>query len=338
MPEKVNTETIQQELTEWLLQQTEATVHFLTLRDIQASAHEQPEVQAARRASISDGIAGRILDSMQPEGWWAKAGAGYSPKYRSSVWALIALAQLGHQAADDLRLQRAVQYYLSQALTENSGFSYNGKPEGTLYCLHANMCAALRLLGADAASLAKAYTHLAELIVGVETATSPSKIQYVNYVCGPGFACRANGKLPCSWAAVKALWAFGSLSESEKTPLIQRAIQQTVNFVTSSQLDFTKFPVPKGKTPSLLWQQLDFPLFYPTDLLQAAQALVDLGWADHPAVLDVHDWVLAQRNPAGLWNMQPQVTNKIGGSWQAGKPSNPWVSWRVLHFLRTLPA
>ena len=36
-----------------------------------------------------------ILNEMNPEGYWVKAGPGYGPKYYSTVWSLILLGQLG---------------------------------------------------------------------------------------------------------------------------------------------------------------------------------------------------------------------------------------------------
>jgi hypothetical protein len=42
-----------------------------------------------------------ILSHMEEEGFWVKAGPGYNPKYKSTVWALILLAQLGASVSED---------------------------------------------------------------------------------------------------------------------------------------------------------------------------------------------------------------------------------------------
>ena len=55
-------------------------------------------------------------------------------------------------------------------------------------------------------------------------------VRYYAGKCGPLFACGANNKLPCAWGGVKVMLAFSKWPQERRTPLIQRAIQQGVEF------------------------------------------------------------------------------------------------------------
>ena len=41
---------------------------------------------------------------MDHDGFWVEPGPGYNPKYRSTVWAVILLAQLGASVKEDKRI------------------------------------------------------------------------------------------------------------------------------------------------------------------------------------------------------------------------------------------
>ena len=79
----------------WLLEPEDPGVRYLALRDLLSLPADDPQLRQAQQAAHTDGPIAAILDKMHPQGYWVKPGAGYNPKYYSSVWALITLAQLG---------------------------------------------------------------------------------------------------------------------------------------------------------------------------------------------------------------------------------------------------
>ena len=79
----------------WLLEDSDPGVRYLALRDLLKLSQDDPDLIAAGMEAHSKGPIARILSEMNPEGYWVKPGPGYNPKYRSSVWSLILLAQLG---------------------------------------------------------------------------------------------------------------------------------------------------------------------------------------------------------------------------------------------------
>ena len=79
----------------WLLEPDDPGVRYLALRDLLGRPADDPELAAARGAAHAAGPIAAVLDAMAPAGYWVEPGPGYNPKYRSTVWAIILLAQLG---------------------------------------------------------------------------------------------------------------------------------------------------------------------------------------------------------------------------------------------------
>ncbi len=72
----------------------------------------------ARERAHQEGPIDTVMENMHPEGYWEKAGPGYLPKYRSTVWALILLGQLGASIETDPQIETTCRYYLEHALTD----------------------------------------------------------------------------------------------------------------------------------------------------------------------------------------------------------------------------
>ncbi len=151
---------------DWLLEPDSPGVRYLALRDLVNLAENNSElVEAQARAHENGPIAG-ILANMQPEGYWVKPGAGYNPKYFSTVWSIILLAQLGARCSLDARIPRACGYLLDHALAEGGQFSSTGAPSGTVDCLQGNLCGALLDLGVEDPRLEAAFDWMARTVTG----------------------------------------------------------------------------------------------------------------------------------------------------------------------------
>lgn len=158
---------------------------------------------------------------MDPSGYWCEPGPGYNPKYRSTVWSMIMLAQLGASVKEDERIARACAYVLEHALTANGQFTMSGAPSGTIDCLQGNLCWSLTELGCDDPRLEKAYEWMARSVTGAGIAPldeSKAPVRYYAGKCGPLFACGANYKLACAWGGIKVMLAFSSLPAARRTP------------------------------------------------------------------------------------------------------------------------
>jgi len=320
----------------WLLEPGTPGVRYLALRDIKRLPQDDPELQTARRKAHTEGPIAAVLEKMQPEGFWCEPGAGYLPKYRSTVWAVILLAQLGARIEEDERIARACAYVLDHALTGRGQFSMDGTPSSTIDCLQGNLYWALRQLGCQDERLPGALEWMARTVTGEGIAPLEDKKAAVRYYagkCGPGFACGANNKLPCAWGAAKVMLAFSLLAPDERTPLIEAAIRQGVDFLFSVDPASGAYPTGYSDKPSRNWWKLGFPVFYVTDLLQIVEALDGLGYRDDPRLANVLTWVRSRQDAAGRWALDYHYNDKTWVVFGAPGQPNPWVTLRALRML-----
>lgn len=320
----------------WLLKPDSPGVRYLALRDLVDNAPET-EIAEAREAAHRDGPIATILENMSKSGYWAKAGPGYNPKYLSTVWALIMLAQLGARADQDERIAQACSYLLEHGLAQGGQFSASGPPSGTADCLQGNMCWALTELGCDDPRLDSAYEWMARTVTaeGLAPNTEPkAPLRYYASQCGPTFACGSNNKLPCAWGGAKVMNAFSVLPQNRRTPLIENAIQHGVDFLFSVDPAEATYPSGWSNKPSGNWWKFGFPVFYVTDILQIVEALVGLGFGDDPRLANALDLIREKQDEEGRWPLEYSYIGKTWVDFGPKKQPNKWVTLRALRVLK----
>jgi hypothetical protein len=225
--------------TGWLLgeDRTNPGVRYMTLRYLYELPQDDSELGKAAQAAINSGPVPAILDAQDPEGFWVKEGPGYNPKYRSTVWSLIALDQLG-ASPDDPRVRRGCEYYLENAISKEGAFTMSGSLSGAIYCLTGNLITAIIDLGLYSdARLHAVLQWLVRATIGQgsrqldEPVTSPFYLK--SGVSGPIFECSANNRLPCAWGGLKVMRALTRIPERDRTPLINQAIKVGTDFFFS---------------------------------------------------------------------------------------------------------
>lgn len=324
---------------DWLLDPASPGVRYLALRDLVGLRADDPELLAAQKAAHTEGPIAVILENMHPDGYWSKPGAGYNPKYFSTVWSLITLAQLGASAALDERISRACAYLLDHALTPQGQFSINGAPSGTVDCLQGNLCSALLALGVDERRLETAFEWMARSVTGEGIANAADReapLRYYAYKCGPLFACGANGQKPCAWGAAKVMLAFALLPAPRRTAPLDRAIRQGVNFLLGSDPARADYPTRTGDKPNRSWWKFGFPVFYVTDILQVVEALVALGYGRDPRLANALELVRSKQDTDGRWALEYDYAGKTWVDFGPAKEPNPWVTLRTLRVLQAV--
>ncbi len=322
---------------DWLLEPEDPGVRYLALRDLLDRPADDEELVHARQAAHVSGPIAKVLDKMQPEGYWAKPGPGYTTKYRSTVWALILLAQLGADASQDERINHGCEYLLRHSLVIGGHFSVYGTPSGTIDCLQGNLCWALLEMGYDDPRLAQAFEWMARTVTGEGMASRNDKdaeLRYYAYKCGPLFACGPNYGQSCAWGATKVMLAFGKLPEKQRTPLIDEAIRQGVGFFFSVDPVTANWPTRLGDKPSRNWWKFGFPVFYITDLLQVAEGLVALGYGKDPQLASTLELIRSKQDEQGRWELEYDYTGKTWVNFGEKKKPNKWVTLRALKVLK----
>jgi hypothetical protein len=159
-------DNLKQATLSWLLEEDQPGVRYLALRDLLELTPNDPELVKAQALAHQVGPINTILNQMQEQGWWAEPGPGYNPKYRSTVWSIIMLGQLGAAIDHDRRIETACRYLVDHALTEYGQFSASGTPGSTADCLQGNLLSALLDLGYSDPRLEKAFEWMARSLTG----------------------------------------------------------------------------------------------------------------------------------------------------------------------------
>jgi hypothetical protein len=324
----------------WLLESESPGVRYPALRDLCDLSPDDKQLKSARKAAHGEGPIADVLSKMDEKGFWVKPGQGYNPKYRSTVWSMILLAQLGASASEDKRIEGACRYLLDHMASGGQFTSTtSGAPSGTIDCLQGNLLWSLMELGYDDSRMDKAYKWMARTVTGDGIAPMEEKdapIRYYAYKYGPTFACGVNNKLPCAWGGVKVMLAFSKIPVDRQTPLIQNAIQQGVEFFFGVDPATAKYPTRDGSKPNRAWWKFGFPVFYVTDLLQLAEALIGSGYGNDPRLAGVLRIIREKQNSEGQWLLEYDYPGKTWMDFGKKHQPNKWVTWRALRILKTL--
>jgi hypothetical protein len=321
----------------WLLEPDNPGVRYLALRDLYEPGEDHSELMRARKIAHQEGPIATILDAMNPEGFWDSPGPGYRPKYRSTVWSIIMLSQLGASIQEDPRIFTGCRYLLDQALTKGGQFSISGTPSTTVDCLQGNLLWALLELGISDPRLEGAFEWMARSVTGDGISPKEEKkaeIRYYAGKCGPNFACGANNKLPCAWGAVKVMLAFSQLPTESRTPQTENAIQRGIGFLLGTDPAKSDYPTGYSLKPSRNWWKFGFPVFYVTDLLQNIEALVRLGYGDDPRLENALELIRDKQDQAGRWALEYDYAGKTWVKFGTKKQANKWVTLRALRVLK----
>jgi hypothetical protein len=315
----------------WLLEEDDENpgVRALALTDLLERSAADPEVVAARRTVMTSGPVPAILDAQDPEGFWAKGGTGYSPKYRGTVWQIILLAELGADGRDE-RVRRGCEYLLSHSIASNGAFSCYQKPvpSGAIPCLNGNLLFALQRLGcASDPRVQRALDWQAR------AATGEGEFQYLKSgTCGPNFACSANQGQACAWGANKVMRALLLVPPEERTPEIERAIEVGAGFLFSR--DPAEADYPYTTRVSSTWFKLGFPLSYWSDVLETAAMLVEAGHGEDPRLKGALTFILSKQDDRGHWRLENTLNGKMWVDIEEKRKPSKWVTLRALRVLK----
>jgi hypothetical protein len=194
-------------------------------------------------------------------------------------------------------------------------------------------------LGYDDPRLAKAYEWMARTVTGDGIAPMQERDAPVRYYagkCGPTFACGANNKLPCAWGGVKVMVAFSKLPAEQRTPLIRKAIDHGLDFFFGIDPATAAYPTGYAEKPSGNWWKFGFPVFYVTDLLQLAEALVALGYGNDPRLASTLSIIREKQDRDGRWPLEYDYTGKTWLDFGVRKQPNKWVTLRALRVLKAV--
>lgn len=320
----------------WLLELDNSSVRFFALTDLLDRPSTDHDAAEAKREINASRPVKAILDAMHPEGFWVNPGPSYSPKYRSTVWSLMFLDQLGADG-NDPRIRRACEYVLQHAQAPNGGFGAAGgfrlersPNSSTIHCLNGNLLRALLDFGyAHDERVQRSIEWQARSITG-----EAFDEYYKSGTTGPRFACAANYGKPCAWGAIKGLRALARIPGSDRTSQVKKAIRLGVDFLLGRDPARADYPAGGGRV-SASWFKLGFPSGYVADVLQNLEVLAELGHARDRRLKNAIEWLFSKQDADGRWKNQYSYSGKLWQNIESQGSASKWVTLRACRVLKS---
>jgi len=319
--------------TDWLLEEDNPSVKYLTLREILEKSEASPELKAARRNIMETGIVPRILEKQLPGGYWEKEEDFYiRTKYRGTAWQLIILAELLADGQDP-RIKEACEFILAWSQDrESGGFSYRGSKgkggqhSGVIPCLTGNMTWCLIRFGfLDDPRIQRAIdwiTDHSRFDDGV--GKPPDTWPYDRFE-------QCWGKHTCLPGVVKGLKALAELPPAKRDQNTKVFLQDAAEFILMHRLYKKSHDPSKAVKPK--WTKLWFPWMWDVDVLELLLILTGLGYRE-PRMQDAVNLVLSKQDDRGRWNLEMTYNGRFQVNIeQKGKPSK-WVTLNALRVLK----
>jgi len=325
----------------WLLEEDELNpgIRLFTLKGLLGLADEDPQVIATQKQVMQSGPVPLILSHQREDGTWERDKDAYNPKYFSTVWQLIMLAQLGADGRD-AQVKQTCEYMLNNNRCAYGGFTFKARSNaGLIHCLQGNISSALIDLGyLGDERLDEALDWMARSVTGEGIASSEHKDAPVRYYrsgnSGPDFLCSAQNHKACGWGAVKVMLALSKVPDAERTPSMRRAIEAGIDFLLGVDPATAAYPTFDDRKPSSSWFKFGYPIFYITDLLQNLEALTGLGLGKDTRLQNAVALVLDKQDEQGRWPMEYTYNGKTWVDIEEKKKPSKWVTLRALRVLK----
>ncbi|KYK33184.1 MAG: nitrogen fixation protein NifH [Thermoplasmatales archaeon SG8-52-3] len=317
----------------WLLENNNPSVRYLTLMDILNKSNKNSEVIESKKKIMESGLIQKILSKQNSKGYWFEPENFYiKRKYKGTVWNLIILAEIGADG-NDKRIKKACEFILNNSQNkESGGFAYSALKSGggadskVLPCLSGNMVWSLICFG---------YIDDFRVQKGIEWITNyqrfddgiqelPENWPYKKHI-------NCFGKHSCHMGVVKSLKALAEIPEEKRSKIVKITIKNGVEYLLKHHIYKKSHDLNKVSKPS--WLQLSFPHMYQTDILEILDILTRL-WNKDRRMQDAIDILISKQNENGTWNLERTFNGRfITNIETKGKPSK-WITLNALRVLK----
>ena len=278
----------------WLLDAEEPSIRYLTLAKLNGKPGDDSDVETARGSIGRKGWASAILAKQRPSGAWEAEESLYRPKYLSTNWMLLILADFGLTKADP-RIATACELWIERFAMEDGGFAMSGTKKGH-HCTTGNMARALVQFGyADHPKVRSAFDWLAK--------TADKK---------GGWSCFGSGRNLDSW---EGLSAFAVYPRQKWTEPMKRAVDLGAEFFLERELHTQGAHYEP-------WYRFHYPVHYYYDLLVGLDVMTALGYTDDRRLQHAVGHLKKKRRSDGRWNLDAVHPDVEGGmaEWIAKNP------------------
>lgn len=268
------------EVIDWLLEEDQPSVRYLTLTELLDRPQEDSEVKSARVNITGAGWAKSILDKQLPGGYWFHEKSLFEPTFAATFWMLLILADLG-VTKEDPRIDQACRLWMERNATKDGGFSQSGKSEGHL-CITGNSARALVKFGyVDHPKVRKSFDWFVK-----------NQAELGGWSCW-NFGTKRSGRTLDSW---EPLSAFAVYPREKWTRSMKRSCERGVEFFLERELH-------RQGARWESWYRFHYPVHYYYDLLVGLDITTALGYSSDKRLRFAISLVKKKRRSDGRWNV-----------------------------------
>lgn len=280
-------------VVDWLLEENQPSVRYLTLTGLQEKKGGDREVTSARASIPKIGWVKELLDKQLPGGTWVHEKSLFSPTFHATFWILLVLSDLG-VTKDDPRIDRAVRLWMKRNATKDGGFSQSGKSGGHL-CITGNAARMLVKLGyADRPEVKRAF----EWIVNNQAELG-------------GWSCWNFGEPPFTKRTLDSwepLSAFAVYPRQKWTRSMKLACERGAEYFLERELH-------RQGAHWEPWDRFHYPVHYYYDVLVGLDIMTALGYSEDKRLGYAVSLVKGKRRKDGRWNVdanRPEDSPSLG--------------------------
>jgi len=326
------TSQLKDDSIEWLLEESNPSVRYLTLRDLLGKDEDRSEVREAKGRIMQVGVVPKILAKQEQGGFWGLPEHFYqNSKYKGTVWNLIVLAEM-HADPNDERIRAACEFILRWSQHRDSGgFSYkgterNGGNKTVFSCLTANMVFALIRLGyGDDERVGKALEWITDYQRFDLGPYANREWPYQYDLCWRNHTCRSG--------AVKVLKALSEVPAGKRSPAIKEKIETGTEFLLAQRIFYR--PPELKEISRKNWLTFGFPLMWNTDLVEIIGVLAKLGVRDE-RMNEAVEVVLSKQGNNGRWKQENHFKGRFITTIEHNDHDSKWVTLNAMKALMQL--
>jgi hypothetical protein len=312
-------------VVDWLLEKGQPAVRYRALLDLLDRSESDREVRSTYRRISREGWAFDLLRTQGPKGFWERQEPTslkvwidflYYPKYLSTNWRALVLADLGLTATDP-RIKRIADVLFEFKLRLGSPFNFYYEEA----CIVGNTARMLTRFGySDDPRVRKLYDWLIE-----------DQRQDGGWNCSQG--------TPGTLDVWEPLAAFAALPKAKRSPKIEAAISRGAEFYLKRQL------LREGPRYAP-WLRLHYPNHYYYDFLVGLDVLTELDYGGDRRLRPALKLLTDKRRRDGTWLMDrlhPDVSGPKAPQYSKGvtplrieEPGQPskWITLKALRVLK----
>ncbi|HYB84106.1 MAG TPA: prenyltransferase/squalene oxidase repeat-containing protein [archaeon] len=274
-----------QAVLDWLLEESQPCVRYLTLTQLLGKTEDDSQVIGAKRQITKRGWAAEVLARQSPQGWWANGESLYRPKYISTNWMLLILSDLG-LTRQEPRIRKASELWIRRFAKKDGGFGSERWSKGHL-CTTGNTARALVKFGyVDHPDVKRSFDWLVK-----------------NQSEKGGWSCFGSGRNLDSWEPMSA---FAALPRQKWTRRMSRTVENGAEFFLERELH-------RQGTKYRPWYRFHYPIHYYYDLLVGLDFMTSLGYGDDIRLGYATDVLRKKRRRDGKWLMDAVQPDVEGG-------------------------